>query len=94
VAEVAIYTTAFVAKLLLQTLPGGEEYGVFITGVGAVLIAKSGVKAVKLSHDLDRMHELDRKVMHEHHKENVEELKQALQQCGEFSGQAYTHRAA
>ncbi|KAL4856717.1 Chaperone protein DnaJ [Chlorella vulgaris] len=65
-----------------ETLPGGGEYGAYITGVGAVLIAQSGAKAVKLRDDLAAMCRLNREVMHPRHKENVEKLKQTLQQCG------------
>lgn len=89
VAEVAIYATAFVARLVLQTLPGGGEYGAYITEVGAALIAQSGAKAVKLRDDLAAMCRLNREVMHPRHKENVEKLKQTLQQCGGASRQAY-----
>lgn len=85
----AIYAIGFLAKLALQDLPSGAEYGGAITGVAAVLIVQSGVKAVKLSGDLDRMLKLDREVMHEQHKENVEKLKQTLQHCGEAFRQAY-----
>jgi hypothetical protein len=51
----AVYSNGFLAKLVLQDVPSGAEYGGAITRVAAVLIVQSGVKAVKLSGDHEAM---------------------------------------